>query len=195
MGYKLLDVNGLLIENADLQNKGFWCQLGLSKENMFVEKFGKDYGVIINPEKYTNPYAPDLLQTHDKRLADLKTQNTPLFQALQRYNIQPQHAVTFNVKDYKRYMDVYKGNVAIYFCVDWIPITFISHSGQRITVKPMTGVWWTDMTRIQDMVNTAPIHSYQQRIHDIHGNAKASYVFDLTNPAFEKLPCINGWFN
>lgn len=187
MGYELLDANGSKIVNKDLQNKGFWCQHGLSKEHIFVAKFGEQFSVTINPDKENDPYVPDLFQTFDQRLADLKTQNTPLFQAQQRYGLNPQYAVTFNLKDYERYMNVYNGNVAIYFCVEWIPITFVSNSGQRISVKPMRGVWWTDMIRLQNLVKTAPIHSYQQRIYDTKGNAKASYVFDLTCSAFTRL--------
>ncbi|ELF5301059.1 hypothetical protein RBG13_002467 [Vibrio cholerae] len=187
MGYQLLDANGSTIVNKDLQNKGFWCQHGLSKEQIFVATFGEKFGVILNPDKEKDPYVPDLFQTYDRRLADLKTQNTPLFQAQQRYNINPQYAVTFNLKDYERYMNIYGGNVAIYFCVEWIPTTFVSSSGQRISVKSMKGVWWTDMFRLQDLVKTAPVHSYQQRVHDTKGNAKASYVFDLTSSAFTRL--------
>ena len=95
---KLYDKNNNIITYHDLQDKGAWCQHGCTKEESFVNKFGVNFGVLINPEKENNKYAPDLFDWRDYKLADLKTQNTPFFTA-SRYGLDPQHTVTFNVKD------------------------------------------------------------------------------------------------
>lgn len=180
------DQHGNKVEMHDLQNKGFWCEHGLSKELVFVEKIGCKMGVILNPEKEMSPYVPDLLQTHNNQIADLKTQNTPLFQAQERYGIPPQFAVTFNLKDYERYSRLYK-DIAIFFCVEWLATSFTSSAGKQTSVQPMKGVWWTELARIHELIKAAPIHSYRQRVNDTKGNAKASYVFDLRDPHFFKI--------
>jgi hypothetical protein len=170
----------------DLQDKGFWCQHGLNKEFAFVELYGNKYGFELNNEKETNPYAPDLFQTYNNNYADLKTQNTPFFKAQSLYNIDPQFAVTFNKKDYVRYCEKYP-NIAIYFAVDWIATKFSSNNKIITQVQPMKGIWWTDLSRIQNLVQDYPLHSYLQRKNDRKGNAKDSYIFNLNDSRFTKL--------
>jgi len=41
MAYKLYDVNGTEIRLHDLQDKGPWCQIGASHEELFVERYGR----------------------------------------------------------------------------------------------------------------------------------------------------------
>jgi hypothetical protein len=183
--YQLFAPTGEEINHNNLQEKGFWCEHGLEKEHVFVNKVGSRFGVEMNKDKDDSPYVPDLFQTHNQKIADLKTQNTPFFQSKQKYGISSQYAVTFNVKDYKRYSSLYP-DIAIYFAVEWTVTKFVGY-GRSQEVKPMRGVWWTDLTRIKEMVKTSPRHSYQQRVGDKKGNAKDSFIFDLRNEGFTKL--------
>ena len=184
MTYKLFNREGSEITLRDLQDKGPWCLFGVSKEDAFVEKFGKQFQIVINPEKTTNRYAPDLFNESSKKNGDLKTQNTPFFQAKSRYGIDPQYAVTFNVKDYERYLKQYP-SIEIYFWVHWEAIKFSSSS--TIEVEPMEGVWFIPFPDLIKVIKSSPVHTYQQRTNDTKGNARDSYVLDLRNPLFTKI--------
>ena len=87
----------------DLQDKTSWCSLGERLEIKFLEKFGNDFGLVLNPEKRENSFAPDFIHKDSNRYVDLKTQNTPFFSS-GKYNLDPQHAVTFNLIDKQRYL-------------------------------------------------------------------------------------------
>ena len=185
MAYFTYDIHGNTISNHDLQDKGVWCETGASKEETFVKKYGDELGLIINPEKTENPYAPDLLNTQNGLLADLKTQNTPFFQAESRFGYDPQFTVVFNGKDRDRYNELYP-DIEIYFAVDWQAVKFVSN-GKSIEVEPMVGVWKISFTELEEILKTAPFHSYQQRYDDQRGNAKGSYVLDLQNENFIRV--------
>ena len=77
------------------EDKSWWCQHGAQLEHAFVEichsKLNLD--AAINPDKETNPYAPDLIV--GGMLSDLKVQNTPFFVS-RRYGMDPRRCVTFN---------------------------------------------------------------------------------------------------
>lgn len=184
MAYKLYDLNGNEVNQHDLQDKGTWCKEGASKEEVFVELFGNKLGLIINPEKETNPYAPDLLNTSNGVLADLKTQNTPFFQAKPRFNLDPQFTVVFNGKDRERYKANYS-SIEIYFAVDWQIVRFESY--QIIKVDPMVGVWFIKFPELERLLEKAPLHSYQQRQFDQKGNAKGSYILSLLSEGFTQI--------
>ena len=184
MAYKLIGVDGNEIDQGDLQNKGLWCKIGATKEETFVEKFGRSLQLAINPEKETNPYAPDLIKLETGNLADLKTQNTPFFQARSRFGLDPQYTVVFNSKDFDRYQKLYP-NIEIYFAVDWQAVKFIGRTS--ISVEPMNGVWHIEFLKLSSLIEKAPFHSYKQRTNDRLGNAKGSYVLDISDPAFSKV--------
>jgi hypothetical protein len=184
MAYKLFDIKGNVVKLRDLQDKGPWCVTGESFEKVFVKKYGRKLGLVINPEKATNKFAVDLFNEKSQNLGDLKTRNTPFFEALTRYSIDPQYAVTFNEKDFLRYYKYYS-DFEIYYWIDWIAIRF--EGKENIDVRPMHGIWKISLFDVKKLVPTAPLHSYQQRIFDGLSNAKKSYVFDLSNPLFEKV--------
>ena len=183
MSYKTFDIKGQEVVLRDLQDKGAWCVDGASKEQTFVLNY-PSLGLMINPEKETNAYAPDLLIKENGGLADLKTQNTPFFKAGQ-YGINPQYAVTFNEKDFIRYTELYRG-IEVYFWVDWQTIKFVS-SNIEINVLPMIGIWRLSFENMIEAVKKAPLHTYMQRINDQNGNAKGSYVLDLSTPYFIRV--------
>ena len=182
--YRLLDINGIDVTPRDLQAKGAWCETGAKIEEVFVKRYGEQLGLVINPEKGANRYAPDLVDTKTKGVGDLKTQNTPFFQARPRFGLDPQYTVVFNEKDAERYGRLYP-DIEIYFWVDWVAVTFIGST--TISVEPMIGIWFIPFRELQKLLAKAPIHPYAQRTNDIQGNAKGSYVLDLQNPAFQRV--------
>jgi len=185
MGYKLFDKEGNETSHHNLQDKSVWCKMGMTKEEAFVQLYGEKLGVIINPEKAKNKYAPDLLNVNNGILGDLKTQNTPFFQGKSRFGINPQYAVVFNGKDRDRYKSLYP-EIEIYFAVDWQIIKF-QNENSVIEVHPMIGVWFISFTKLDVLLETAPYHEYRQRYDDNKGNAKGSYVLNLSNDSFSKL--------
>jgi len=184
MGYELFDKNGNSVKQHDLQDKGPWCVSGETSEATFINKYGEKLGLILNPKKQYDFYTADFLNVNTNNLADLKTRNTPFFQAAERYSINPQYAVTFNIKDFLRYLKFYPG-IEVYYWIDWLVTKLESKTD--IEVTPMEGVWKITLDNIKLLSESAPIHTYQQRILDDRGSAKKSYVFDLSNPLFEKV--------
>ncbi len=184
MAYKLIDVDGNEVSHHDLQEKGVWCKAGASKEDVFVEQYGEALSLIINPQKAYDPYAPDLLNTSNQLLADLKTQNTPFFQARSRFGYDPQYTVVFNGKDKQRYQEKYP-SIEIYFAVDWQAVKFVGRTS--IEVQPMVGIWYIPFSVLVEKLAQAPFHSYQQRKSDQQGNAKGSYVLNVLDPEFKQV--------
>lgn len=184
MAYQQYNKDGVEITPQDLQNKTLWCKDGEKIEQVFVNKFGTELGIIINPEKTVNPYAPDLLKDNSL-IADLKTQNTPFFKAKNLYGIDPTYAVVFNRKDAERYWKHYK-EIIIYFWVEWHSVKFVMGNTTK-EVDFLDGVWSIKFVDLVELLKNAPEHSYQQRVNDTKGNAKGSFVLDIRNPAFTRL--------
>lgn len=187
----MYDVDGNVATHGDLQNKGAWCSHGERKENVFVRNYGHQLGLIINPEKATNRYAPDLADFISDKLSDLKTQNTPFFTS-SRYDYDPQYTVTFNKNDADRYR-VDEPDLDIYFWVDWVAIEYSKKSNHpnyadtHVSVNPMNGVWKVSFKDLDTIIQGSPLHEYQQRINDTQGNARDSYLIDLNDPRIQKL--------
>jgi hypothetical protein len=169
------------------EDKSWWVQnYGVPLEEYFISNVAPKISYVnikINPEKTVNPYAADLLITSTGRLADLKCQQTPFFKALELYKMDPQYTVTFNQKDYIRYLEHYP-NITIIFWVRWDKTSYTSNKNDNAkiyTVKPMNGVWSCELSHIVDWVNKkrAPLHTYIRRRDDHEGNARDSYLLDL----------------
>jgi hypothetical protein len=184
MAYTQYDKDGNEITPQDLQNKTLWCKDGEKIEQAFVNKYGAELGLIINPEKTINPYAPDLLKDNSQ-IADLKTQNTPFFKANDLYGIEPTYAVVFNRKDAERYWKHYK-EIIIYFWVEWHSIKFVMGTTTK-EVDFLDGVWSIKFVDLVELLKIAPEHLYQQRVDDTKGNAKGSFVLDIRNTAFTRV--------
>jgi hypothetical protein len=163
------------------EDKAWWCQHGSDLEARFVkickDQFGLD--AKINPDKATNPYAPDLVV--NGVLADLKVQNTPFFTA-PRYGLDPRFTVTFNRKDYARYSELYSG-IDIYYWIDWAQLAWKDRR-----VQYLGGVFWAPFKKLAGMIEAgAPEHNYIHRRNDTQGNAKSSFLLDLRSfkPLFQ----------
>jgi len=183
--YRLYDPNGIEVTPRDLQNKSWWHHHGVDKENAFVNKYGDLLQVIINPLKESDPQVPDLYRLQFEKLAELKTQNCPFFQAQSRFNLDPQYTVVFNLKDELLYSSQYP-EIDIYFWVDWHAVKF-ENRHSNITVNQMTGVWLISFSDLSLLCKEAPVHSYGQRRDDTRGNAKSSYVLNLLDPQFTQV--------
>lgn len=180
MAYQMYDVHGNEISYHDLQDKSPWCRHGESKENSFINQFGSQLQLDINPDKTYNRFSPDLINLSNNRLGDLKTQNTPFFSTND-----PQYNVVFNEKDKDRY-DKYYPDIEIYFWVDWIAVRYKNYD-REVEVQPMSGVWYVHFHDLKEIIRNAPLHQYQQRKHDTRGNAKASYIINLNHPLIRKI--------
>ncbi|WP_422083410.1 hypothetical protein [Ulvibacterium sp.] len=184
MSYKQYNKDGELVTHKDLQAKSTWCKDGESIEEAFVSRYGRALDLQMNPDKKTDPYAPDLLEKGEF-LADLKTQNTPFFKARKLYGIEPSYAIVFNRKDARRYHKVYP-DIIIYFWVEWHSVKFVMGNFQQ-TVGYINGVWRIPFKNLVELLKVAPEHSYQQRKNDNKGNAKSSFVLDIRNALFERI--------
>ncbi len=184
--YQLFDRDNKKISFKDLQDKGPWCEWGLSKEQIFLKNFGDMLGLSMNPAKRTDKFAPDLININNNRIGDLKTANTPFFQSNIRYNIDPQYAVVFNKKDRQRYEEKYS-DIEIYYWVEWQAIRFIGNNDEKIIVNPMRGIWFIDFKELNSILDNCPLHWYAQRRNDKNGNAECSYVLSLQNGLFRKV--------
>jgi hypothetical protein len=160
------------------EDKERWCREGAENEKLFVSDFCVKHGlpIVLNPDKEHDEFAPDLL--YNGGLADLKFQSSPFFKVSERGGAQfkPQHSVTFNVKDYRRYSKDYPSITVVYWVI-WHHLTEMF--GKR--VDPMVGVWVTPFADIVTRVEAgeAPVHEYQNRRNDHRGNARDSYILDL----------------
>ena len=162
----------------DTEDKLRWCEQGEHDEAVFAvgRLFQLSLAGHINPEKLTNIYTHDLFVQFK---SDLKTVRTPLFKSQQLYGIDPQYAVTFNLKDGERYAKLYP-NIVVIFDVRWEQ-TSMEIGGQRYSVKPMHQTYAGFLNDIRKAIMKAGNRKieYARRVDDSIGNAKASWVFDV----------------
>lgn len=158
----------------DTEDKNWWTKYGEKLENLFLQNIAPEIGpnAQINPDKNTNRYAPDFIINGS--LAELKTQNTPFFTA-SRYGKDPGRTVTFNKKDYIRYLELYP-KLPIYFYVRWDTLNW-----KDLKVNPLHGVWMTEVKEVTNLITAkkAPLHEYQRRVDDHKGNARDSFLLSL----------------
>lgn len=157
----------------DTEKKSWWLSYGESLEQAFVGICTQKLNINaeINPAKSEDPTAPDLL--FEGRIADLKVQNTPFFSA-QTYGMDPRFTVTFNRKDYERYLNNYP-DIGVIFWVNWTQLSWKNYS-----VEPFNQVYAASIQKIRSFVESgAAEHSYIHRQNDELGNAKSSFLFDV----------------
>lgn len=151
------------------EDKLGWCKLGEQQEIEFINshKF-KDTVLCINPAKKLDKY------TFDMRInmpCDLKTIRTPWIYAENKFCIDPKHAVSINQKDLRRYANLYP-NIIIVFDVGF---------------AEYKAVHFATIGHFKKMLEDGDLHKHEyiHRKNDTQGNAKISYVFDIT-----KLPIL-----
>jgi len=166
-----------MLNDTNTEDKIAYCEKGAEDEVKFVNVLVKKLNLplIINPEKVKDKFALDLLDTRKSEPSDLKYQQTPFFKARSLYDLNPQYAVTINVKDIVRYLEQY-GNPDIYFWLDWDKELEKEIGGKRYAVKSMAAIYVATTKQINKM--NLPIHSYARRINDQNGNKKDSYIVD-----------------
>ena len=163
------------------EDKLAWCEkYGDKTESEFCVNrlFDLDITGYLNPEKKRNKYVHDLFSIFK---TDLKTIRTPLFKAQELYGIDPQYAVTFNVKDGKRYKELYP-NIIVIFDVLWDENSCsMTIGGTQYSVKPMHHTFAGFLTDIRTAITLSGDKkiAYRNRVNDTSGNAKESYVFDI----------------
>ena len=168
----------------DTEDKQLWIGLGEQLEYEFINCVAPRLGLSakLNPAKGLDRTAPDLLV--EGELADLKCQRTPFFTA-SRYGKDPGRTVTFNVKDYDRYLSRWP-DLWVYFYVKWEATTYPPGKAD-IHVPRLHGVWRARVSDIQRLVESgrAPRHYYKKRRNDRRGNARDSYLLSL-----DDLECV-----
>ena len=160
------------------EDKQAWCSHGEELEREFVNRRLPSFNIGggINPHKSTDKY------THDLNIifpADLKSVRTPLFKAQELYGIDPQYAVTFNVKDQKRYTKLYP-NIVVAFDVKWETTSMVIGSSVY-EVLPMHRTYVGFLRDIANAIKASGCQqiNYARRVDDTAGNAKTSWVFDV----------------
>lgn len=161
------------------EDKLAWCVAGANSELEFVSKRLIKIGLdgYINPAKESDPYTHDMVMSFP---SDLKTVRTPLFKAMDLYGIDPQYAITFNLKDMRRYKELYP-NIIVIFDVKWDTLSWSDKFGNKYAVDPMHGTYGGFLGDIRNAVlaSGTKVIRYQRRTEDNKGNAKDSFVFDV----------------
>ena len=132
---------------------------------------------FVNPSKRTDKYTHDLFTIFQ---SDLKTVKTPLFKAKELFGIDPQFAVTFNLKDGVRYAKLYPFIVVI-FDVEWKEQCSMTIGGVLYEVQPMHQTHAGFLSDIRNAIIKSGNQKikYARRTDDTSGNAKESFVFDV----------------
>lgn len=165
----------------ELNDKLAWCEeYGDKVERSFCVDRLYELGITgyMNLEKKKDKYSHDMFTVFP---SDLKTVRTPFFKAWEKFEIDPQYAVTINMKDMLRYKELYP-NIVVVFDVLWddkICRKFIE--GVEYGVKPMhkTYAGFIQDIRAAVMACGNKKVEYQGRVNDTGGNAKSSFIFDV----------------
>lgn len=166
----------ILIMNTE--DKLAWCNKATADERAFSVERLFNLGLVghINLAKKEDPYTHDLFIQFQ---ADLKSVCTPLFKAQELYGIDPQYAVTFNLKDGNRYAELYP-KIVVIFDVNWKELSK-EINGNKYFVQPMHETYAGFLRDIGLAIRACGNKKieYQRRLDDTSGNAKSSWVFDV----------------
>lgn len=167
--------------NMDTEDKSYWVQKGREEEDIFCKEIAPlyDLTIMINPNKQDNPYDHDLMVLKDNKYhpAELKSVKTPFFKASEIAGIPPDKCVTFNHKDYIRYMSKYfYRKLYVFFWVEWE-----ESKRKNIKVNKVSGLWGASIHYLDDLITSrkSGFHKYTRRASLQDGNAKASHMISL----------------
>lgn len=160
----------------DTEDKLAWCErFGLQEEIKSVADVSlSGYPSWINPQKRTNKYAHDGFMSVPM---DVKSVRTPFFRAKELYGIEPEDAVTLNLKDVERYA-VHYPMLVLAFVVRWVK------QSKKIRdtmygVEAVDGIWLAPLPQVLQMRDGLDVVTYARRTEDEAGNARDSYVLSL----------------
>ena len=164
----------------DTEDKLAWCEkFGTDTEFLFAVNQMHEAGLptYVNPAKKNEKYTHDLFTIFP---SDLKSVKTPLFKAQELFGIDPQYAVTFNVKDGTRYSKLYP-NIVVIFDIQWKDQCSMVLSGTKYEVQPMHHIYAGFLQDIRSAIVKSGKKkiAYSRRVNDTSGNAKESFVFDV----------------
>jgi len=161
---------------VETENKQDWCEKGETYERSFVDTYGQQLGLTLNPgkalDKDNGKYMPDLFSYRYSVVADLKRVTTPFFTAAS-YGYSPGSTVTINLKDLFRYGAKYP-RLIVYFWVTWP-----EQENYGFKVGAIEGVWASSISNL--LALPPAVHNYQKRQQDAAGNAKCSMLVDLSS--------------
>jgi hypothetical protein len=155
------------------EDRHWWYAYGEQEEARFVDVCLNHLKLDakINPDKFVNKYAPDLVV--NGILSDLKSQTTPFFTA-NKYKLDPRFTVTFNRKDYERYNSLYP-NIDIYFWINWTQT-----ESKWGSVNYFAGIYTLPFSDLKKLIERpAPEHYYVNRQNPNDLNAKSSFLLDV----------------
>ena len=158
------------------ENRNFWYDKAESWEIDFIEKYGVQFGLIINPSKENNKYAPDLYILKESKSADLKLLKIPFYKSIATFNIDPQNCFTFNVSDLMEYSIKYSNDFGIFIWKN-----FDNSNEFGININKEESIYYTTLFELKRLINSSnKIHHYIRRMNDTNGNSYGSYGVDLT---------------
>lgn len=141
------------------EDKRSWCKLGEEHERDFlIRLFNSGVSMIQNPAKKHDKFSHDFFGMFP---LDLKTVRTE-FRTAGRYGVDPKYAVTLNLKDVERYRKLYPNMIIVF----------------DVMMEHYSGIHLVCLQSLLMRLDKLPIHEYQNRVDDMNGNAKASYVID-----------------
>lgn len=162
----------------DLENKGFWCTTTEVKEKAFAEITKKiksfPWNIEVHPNKERDPYHPDLICNcgYGDQIGEVKIKNSPLFFAKKWYGIDPQYALTMDLKDsfnYRWWLE-HGVDIQIFIWVKWEAHRLQTWGTDPTKVNnydvlPMKGIWTTKFSTLLEFEQQQrpPIHWYQNR--------------------------------
>lgn len=162
----------------------------VAKGDYFEDLFPLVYGpgtvtniqIAKNPEKIKgNQFAIDIIHfTAIIPFGDIKYRDIPFYTGWERFHIDPQYLMTFNVFDAGHYAP--HGNVVIYFWVQWFPSTYSNKRGTITrSIRGMTAVYECLLDELVKEGERNLVHEYEDdaRFQRDGGNKPNSYVLDL----------------
>jgi len=145
------------------QDKAWWCKHGEELERVFLDRRFDRVKIKRNPDKDGDPFTYDMVMQGP---CDLKTITTPWRKSMEFWGIDPRNAVSINRKDLRRYAKLYPE----------IMIVFDVRYPEHRTVR-YAGLWMMQRLLREGKLH---LHEYLARMGSSDGNAKESYVFDVT---------------
>ena len=170
---------------TDTQDKDAYCEYGSELECEFIEEFGFDMGLRINPEKLHNPYAIDLIEQETGKKVELKNRRTAFYKSHQLYGIDPNYCVLINHKDIVNYRANHP-DIDVIFWVYWSAET--AKQWWKYGVEAQHYILKIPFRSLDEMCQESALHEYKDRVDDNRGNAKRSYVLSSLDPRFLSIP-------